>query len=250
MGQADTYRQELARLSEWEPYLLKHSGLPGPRANLELMHVVADLGRSEQFARWAALGPEAAPVNTPPMFLAACGIVGLGRLLAEGDTSMLPILRRLAADPRWRVREAVAMALQRWGYADMPALLAAMAQWAKGGWLEQRAAAAALCEPRLLAKPAYTRRVLTILNAITAAVARAPAPERQTEPYKVLRQGMGYCWSVAVVALPEAGQPAMEKWLVSADPDVRWIMRENLKKSRLARLDAMWVKNWQKFLTR
>ena len=33
----------------------------------------------------------------------------------------------------------------------------------------------------------------------------------------------------------------MEKWLESEDPDVRWIMRENLKKSRLARMDAAWV---------
>ena len=39
----------------------------------------------------------------------------------------LQALRPLASDPRWRIREAVAMALQRWGDADMPALLAEMA---------------------------------------------------------------------------------------------------------------------------
>jgi hypothetical protein len=245
MGKADTYRQDLARLSDWEPYLLKESGLPGPRANLELVQVVADLGRAPQFKRWAALDPTAAPVNTPPVFLAVCGIVGLGRMLAEGDGAMAPTLRRLAADPRWRVREAVAMALQRWGDADMPTLLAEMAKWSRGGWLEQRAAAAALCEPRLLAKPAHVRRVLKLLDAITGAVTRAYPAERKTEPYKVLRQGLGYCWSVAVVALPEAGKPAMEKWLVCPDPDVRWIMRDNLKKSRLSRMDAVWVARWR-----
>ena len=42
------------------------------------------------------------------------------------------------------------MALQRWGDADMAGLLAAMTDWAAGNPLEQRAAAAALCEPRLL----------------------------------------------------------------------------------------------------
>jgi hypothetical protein len=244
MSQADTHRAQLRQRSTWEPYLLKESGLPGPRANLELVQVVADLGTPEQFARWAALTPEAAPTNAPEVFLAVSGIVGWGRLLADGERDVLPALRRLASDPRWRVREAVAMALQRWGDADLPALLAEMAQWAKGGWLEQRAAAAALCEPRLLARPAHARRVLKLLDTITGAVARAHPAERGSEQFKVLRQCLGYCWSVAVAALPEAGRPAMEKWLPNADPDVRWIMRENLKKARLARMDADWVKQW------
>jgi len=245
MSKADAYRQQLARLPNWEPYLLEQSGLPGPRANLELVQTVADLGNAAQFKHWSALDPEAAPVNTPQVFLAVCGIVGLGRLLAEGDPSALTSLRRLAADPRWRVREAVAMALQRWGDADMRALLDEMGKWSKGNWLERRAAAAALCEPRLLAKPAHTRRVLKLLDAITAAIARAPSIERRAEPYKVLRQALGYCWSVAVAALPEDGRPAMEAWFASADPDVQWIMRENLKKARLARMDAGWLMKWR-----
>jgi len=33
----------------------------------------------------------------------------------------------------------------------------------------------------------------------------------------------------------------MEKWLADEDKDVRWIMRENLGKARLARLDADWL---------
>jgi hypothetical protein len=62
------------------------------------------------------------------------------------------------------------------------------------------------------------------------------------ESFKVLRQGMAYCWSVAVAALPEAGKPLMEKWLSSPDNDIRWIMKENLKKNRLIKMDANWVK--------
>jgi hypothetical protein len=61
------------------------------------------------------------------------------------------------------------------------------------------------------------------------------------ESFKVLRQGMGYCWSVAVAALPDVGKPMMEKWLSSPDQDVRWIMKENLKKNRLVKMDADWV---------
>ena len=50
---------------------------------------------------------------------------------------------------------------------------------------------------------------------------------------------------MAAAALPEAGKPLMEKWLANADPDVRWIMRENLKKNRLVRVDAAWVDRWR-----
>jgi len=41
MPKADQYREILPTLDEWEPYLLAHSGLPGPRGNLELLQVVA-----------------------------------------------------------------------------------------------------------------------------------------------------------------------------------------------------------------
>ena len=61
------------------------------------------------------------------------------------------------------------------------------------------------------------------------------------ESFKVLRQGMGYCWSVAVAALPDDGKPMIEKWLNSEDKDIRWMMKENLKKNRLLKIDARWV---------
>jgi hypothetical protein len=37
---------------------------------------------------------------------------------------------------------------------------------------------------------------------------------------------------------------AMEKWLVSPDQDIRWIMKENLRKARLGRMDSHWVAEW------
>ena len=135
------------------------------------------------------------------------------------------------------------MALQRWGDADMAGLLAAMTDWAAGNPLEQRAAAAALCEPRLLRRPEHAAAVLHILDEITASIPQIS--ERKTDAFKTLRQGLGYCWSVAVAALPETGKPLMEHWLVSPDPDIRWIMRENLKKNRLVQMDAAWVTQWR-----
>ena len=243
MSKADDYRAKLRTLDFWDAYLLAESGLPGPRGNLELAQAVADEGNADLFWRYTGYSADVAPVNSPYEFLAFCGVVGLGRLLAEGNRDLLPTLRRFASDPRWRLREAVAMAMQRFGDADMDALIAELEQWSRGTPLEQRAAAAAICEPRLLRQPQVAWTALKILDTITASISLTG--NRRGEDFLALRKGLGYCWSVAAAALPAAGMPAMEKWLVNADKDIHWIMRENLKKERLVRVDANWVERWR-----
>jgi hypothetical protein len=238
----ETYRAALRGLPDWDAYLLAESGLPGPRGNIELAQAVADEGDLARFERYAAISAETAPVNTPGEFLAFCGVVGLGRCAAEGRLDLLPALRRHASDPRWRLREGVAMALQRLGDADMDRLVAEMQSWSAGSPLEQRAAAAALCEPRLLKESRHASATLHILDAITASI--LPRSERKSDDFVALRKGLGYCWSVAAAALFAEGRPLLEKWLVEPDRDVRWIMRENLKKNRLVRIDAEWVQRW------
>jgi hypothetical protein len=239
LGKIDGYRHQLRELEDWDAFLLAESRLPGPRGNLELAQAVAEEADAALFWRYLQLDVGQAPVNTPQEFLAFCGTLGLGRLLVQGDKEALAALRRQASDPRWRVREAVAMALQRWGETDIEALLAEMAVWSRGSPLERRAAIAALCEPKLLVEPSHIVRVLEILDAVTSSLLEEQ--DRKGEAFRALRKGLGYCWSVAVAAYPAAGKAAMARWLDSADRDVRWVMRENLRKARLARMDAAWV---------
>lgn len=236
------YREALRALDDWEDYLLENSGLPGPRGNIELGQAAADEGSVEQFEHWLSFDVEGAPVNTPPEFLHFCGVLGLGRLLAEGRLELLVRLRELANDSRWRTREAVAMALQRYGEQDMPGLLQEMRRWSSGSRLEQRAAAAAICEPKLLHSPEHAQTALGILDAITESM--VGAADRKSEQFRALRKGQGYTWSVAVAASPADGLPCLEKWCAVDDPDVRWIMRQNLKKKRLQRADPDWVEKW------
>jgi hypothetical protein len=245
MKRVEDYRRLLNKIpkEDWEVFLLRESRLPGARANLELVQAVAEEGTETLFMGWLRYDPISAPTNTPEVFLPVCGVVGLGKVLAQGKREALEILRRYAADPRWRVREAVCMALQRWGEVDMPALLEEMASWSRGSPWEQRAAAAALCEPKLLIEEAHARKVLQILDEITLSV--STSAERKNEAFQVLRKGLAYCWSVAAAALPEEGKALLEKWFASRDSDVNWIMRENLKKKRMERMDAEWVKRWR-----
>jgi hypothetical protein len=118
--------------------------------------------------------------------------------------------------------------------------------WARGNPYERRALAAGLCEPKLLREPRHVRRVLRLLDRVTASV--RTERDRAGEGFRALRKGLGYCWSVAAAALPQAGLPAMEKWMASDDPDIRWILRENLRKARLARVAPAWVARWKRAL--
>jgi len=200
---------------------------------------VAEQGSEAFFQHCLALDAPPVGVNTPQAFLVICGIVGYGKLLATGRSDLLPVLHMYANDLRWRMREAVVLGLQELGAADMPALLDLMETWSRGSPFEQRAAAAALCEPKLLTDRHQAERVLALLDAITTSIGEIT--DRKSEAFQALRKGLGYCWSVAVVAAPEPGKRLLERWLTSPDPDIRSIMRENLAKNRLVRMDAAWV---------
>jgi hypothetical protein len=216
-----------------EAHLLAGSHLPGPRANLELLDAAGDVLPRGEAIRLAALSPTAAPSGTALEFLPCCGVVAVGRLVAEGDASLVPLLRAASGDERWRVRESVAIALQRWGDADVGAMVAVIEPWAAGTPLEARAAVAAICEPRLLASRAAVGGAVRILDAATSQLVAIPAP--RGEPGRVLGAGLGYGWSVAVAADPSVVLPAFERWAAVDDPDVRRLVRSNLGKARFER---------------
>jgi hypothetical protein len=220
MGRREEYRAELRALTtDWAPYLAQRSGLPGARANLELVGAVAEEAGPAQLE---------ALIATDEEYLVMCGVVGLGRLLVD-DPGPAKRLRKYATDERWRVREAVAMALQRLGDSDLQRMLDLATDWANDpDPLVLRAAVAGVCEPRLLKTPAAAATAIHVCQQATKAL----ADNRD----RTLRKALGYCWSVAVAALPEEGLPRFEALEHSADPDIQWVVRENGKKARLTRL--------------
>ena len=225
-SRVEGYRAELCRLKDWEPYLKKHSGLPGPRANLELVAAVAEEADADRLWRLSASQDE---------YLALCGTAGLGRIALMEPETVMKWLHELASDPRWRVREGVAMALQRLGSEDMPRLLSEMQAWSRDGAFVQRAVVAGLCEPALLkADATSTVAVLAILDQITRSL--ASNGNRKDDGSRALRQALGYGWSVAAAAAPQNATPYLEKWMRSTDKDVQWVMKSNLGKARMAGL--------------
>jgi len=247
MNKIDHYRMQLRKVRDVEAFLLKESGLPGPRGNLELAQACAEELPGRVLHGYLKYTPQRAPTNTPHEFLAFCGTLGLGAPAARGDERAWRRLYELASDPRWRVREAVAMALQRVGRTDMEMLMSRMRAWRTGGPLVRRAVAAGLCEPDLLARKRDVLRTLRLLAYFTAAFAKAAKPVDRDG--LVLRQGLGYCWSVAIAAHPKAGKLAFEKLIPPTSADIRWIVKENLSKNRLVRMDPSWVAECLRRLT-
>lgn len=211
--------------SAWAAFLGEHSGLPGPRANLPLLDVVAARADAAVIDELVRDGGE---------FQVMCAAAALAR--RSGDPGSATRARALATDQRWRVREGVAIGLQLLGDARPATLWSIVLHWADDpDPLVQRAAAAAICEPRLLRTPEAAATALEVCRRATRHLLTLSATRRRAPEARSLRQALGYCWSVAIAAEPEAGLPAFRE-LDTTDPDVAWIVNQNRRKKRLSAL--------------
>lgn len=257
MGKTEHHKQDLVELFDEfvdtgrderiTEYLLSASNLPGRRANLELARAFGDTvgqyfeqghtGLWELCLAMSLVPAEEAPVNSPEEFIPFCGAIGLGAIGSASPQyfdQALATLRNLASDPRWRMREAVCFGLQRLMARQRRATLEALAgRVGEGDLLEMRATAAAVAEPGLLEDQETALTALQLHKDIIAQV--LGVKERRSERFRILRKGLGYTLSVVVCAAPQEGFAFLAQLLDAQDPDVRWIVRENLKKNRLVR---------------
>ncbi len=236
-----------ARYDELEAILISGSNLPGPRANLGLAAAFADCigaeGATEaQWAlltHWLSMAEDEAPTGSQREFLPFCGVHALGAAYlvvgAERREEIVRRLREVANDGRWRMREGVVLALQRIGEWDFETLMTILETWLPNApLLELRASVAALAYQPLLRSPQQARRALAVAERAVSAVASADAEARRSPGFAVLKKGLGYAVSLIVAALPEEGFASLERWARSGNPDLIWIVRENLKKRRLS----------------
>jgi hypothetical protein len=217
---------------------------------LELIEAAVREGSETRFRHWRAR--DAGNEDSPDEFVLMCGIVGLGRELAEtfdrrrhAPAGLVRDLRTYANDRRWRVREAVVLALQRLGDVHIRPLLDIAESWNDGNAYEQRAAVAALCEPRFVVDTANAeRRILDLLDAATSAY--KAADNQRDAPMEALRKTLSYGWSVAVAEAPSEGVSRFDRWVSVDDPGIRRIVRENLAKARLTRVVPSDVERWRR----
>lgn len=217
--------------AELREYLGAHSGLPGPRANLTL---------ADAFAAQASPDVIVAFSRDPDEYLAFCGTEALGMLALDPERRDLALGALLAAaiDPRWRIREGVARALQIVGDADPSLLHSVIEEWLRpSDPFVLRAAIAAICEPRLLDSPEAQDLAVRACARATAWLLRSD-PGSSRDGRKSLRQALGYCWSVAIAASPAQGIGPFNVIAADWSRDAQWIVRTNLTKARMRRAIA------------
>lgn len=261
LSKKEQYIEDLSRYTldnkEFISYLLGHSNLPGKRGNLELAFTFA-----EYIEKQYPIYPiptlnfcEALITENPPSrritgseeFLPFCGVLGLGRI-GKIDPSKEPeILVRLkssAQDERWRIREAVAMALQDFMDARPEATFDILRSWInEDSYLLYRAVAAGIAEPRLMKEQVIAHIALELHKAILGKVVRES--DRRNSDYNILVKGLCYTLSVVIVGIEREGFAYLNDLLDMNHPIVNKIVRENLKKKRLIRLNAKNVADLQ-----
>jgi hypothetical protein len=218
-------------------YLLKNSNLPGPRGNLELLYAFARNADAAAVKKCLSyIKPETA--NSPHEFVGMCGVLGYAVLNKSKNKEALDFIRPYAAHTSWRIRESVAMAIQEMSKDQLDVTLTHLQSWIFGNDYEKRAVVAGLCEPKLLGDKLSNRKILKIMQAITATLDHN---HKLNASEASLRKALGYGWSVVIVATPDDGRKIFEKLFDSRSKHILWIIRENLKKNRLFKMDADWV---------
>jgi hypothetical protein len=231
-----------------EFYLREQSRLPGSRANLELVSDVSNLlaavvseqpGEVRILLNYLVTDAKTVTRNTPDEFIALCGVVAFGACAAvrsEWRSDVFALLGDFACSAAWRVREGVAIAFQHLVLVAEEESIEYLVELAtKGNCFQQRASIAAIAEPSLLHPPTIVDAALTIQQLVLERLRAIPVGERKRDDVRALRQALGYTVSVVAAAAPERGFALMRECAGWGDADINWVLRENLKKKRLAK---------------
>lgn len=230
--------------------LMAGSGLPGPRLALGLVASFAGavgviaarpdppVDELERLLDgWRALSETEAPGDQPAVILPCAAVASYGEVAVtrpEWRDDEVRKLRAAASDPRWRVREIVAQALQRLLEAGWPETSSLLLSWAADpDPLVVRAAAAAVAEPRLVRDPDRARTAAGIQTAAASRYRALPPERRRADGGKTLRQALGFTISVPTAVTGDF--TLLESLAETGDRDLRWVVRQNLRKARLRR---------------
>ena len=211
--------------SDWPTYLGERSGLPGPRANLTLVAEAARTANEETIEVLFADGGE---------YQMVCAAAAIG--IHANDSGFLDKAHALSSNEMWRVQEGVIIGLQLLGDNSPQELERIVELWADDpDPFVKRVAVASICEPRLLKVPELATAAIRTCQRTTDFIAGLSKEELKSEAIRKLRQALGYCWSVAIVANPDSGLRAFRD-LDTSDANVAWVVKQNLKKKRLSNL--------------
>lgn len=226
-------------------YLIINSNLPGRRANLELANAFGDtiIGVYNLNTKdvWnlckdmSEMEYKEDDKNSSEEFIPFCGLIGIGAISSISSfyfSDGLLILKNAAKDKRWRIREAVAMGLQKILLNNNKKIINELKEWiTEKDYYIWRAVLAGLAEPEIVKDKEVAIKSLEIHKQILKQI--SVIEDRRSESFKKLRQALGYTLSVVVEQIPQEGFEYVNKLAKKDDKDITWVVKTNLKKNRL-----------------
>lgn len=224
------------------------SGLPGPRANMNLARGLASecarLGPEAGALAYAmaTMTPDEAPGATSKEFLVVCGVLAVGARAAVAEEraaqeDALALLEARADDPRFRVRDAVPVALALLG-ARMKDELAERLD----PWMDRYFQAAAVL--RALTEPAWLETFqagaggapLALLHRAFALANGAPRSASRYPGHKALVDALGSVPKALAKRVGITVFDALHAWAEQVDtPEMREVIVANLSDPRFKR---------------
>jgi hypothetical protein len=222
------------------------SGLPGPKMNLSLALDLASHGarlgaKVDPLAKaMAELPPDEARGASGKEFLSVCGvlIVGARAMTAKNDAGRdeaLALFEAKADDPRFRVREAIPIALAMLGSTMKEALAPRVAHW-MDRYFQAAAVILALADPAWLETfpPEHHEEALDLLHAAFLLAHEAPRSAARYPGHKALVEAL--TWVPGALA-KRFGVRVFDRLGVWADyvsiPEMRDVILANLDDTQL-----------------
>jgi hypothetical protein len=220
------------------------SGLPGPRANLTLAQAFAtDCAlRGEAVDRvlleMATLDAEAAPGASGREFLPLCAVVALGARAANEAAlreRVLAIFHDAAEDVRFRVREAVPLALARLGAAMGHELAAHVVEhgW-MDGYFQATAVLLALGDRLWLSTFETPDAPLDLLERAFVLARDAPRSAARYPGRKALIEALEKAPAAVGARFGRATFDRLVQWSDTKHPEMRAVIEKNLADKRLS----------------
>lgn len=221
--------------------LARVSGLPGTRINVAVAQALADecgrLGKKADPLIDALVAEDAdrAPGGTPLEFLPVCGVYALGARMAADPKRRshgLAVLSDAAEDLRFRVRDAVPVALARVGAQGGDAFLEELEPW-MDGYFQAAAVLFAISRPewgRLLSEPGPASLRLGEALALLYHASRA---DRRYPGFKALGDAVVAAAGPLTARLGGPILEVLEPWAKKDDPWLRDLVVQSMQNTMI-----------------
>jgi hypothetical protein len=209
--------------------LARHSGLPGTRVNMKIVEAFGDacLAMGPAVDAWlvriATIDADRAPGGSPYEIVPVCGVYAIGlRARAEPTTieRALATFDAAADDLRFRVRDAVPVALAAIGEKHGDRLARLLVDWA-AGYFQAAAALAALSSKEVLTHLHDAAATAELVTTSFRLVNEAPRSAERYPGYKALVEGLPRAFGPLVRALGSPVLETVEPWIQKKDPETR-----------------------------